>query len=397
MKTKIKDTAFLETGAFLLSKFGNEVCGDTIMTRRIKEENRYVAVLSDGLGSGIRANVLSSLTASMALNFTLRHEPVRRTAETIMQTLPVDNRRNISYSTFTIIDIDFSGEAVIVEYDNPRLMIIRDNEAYYPNREPFFVQGTGGEKKLWQSAWVLKPDDRLILVSDGVIQSGIGGQLTPFGWEEDGFKGYVLALLENQPDISARDLAKKIVLRSKANDHLEPKDDISAMVFYYRQPRRMLICSGPPYDNGRDSQLASSVSDFQGIKVICGGTTAQIISRELNRPVSVTLSSPQPGVPPQASMAGVDLITEGILTLGKLGETLESGAFDEIPAHSPVALMSKYILDSDIIEFIVGTRINQAHQDPALPVELEIRRNIIKRIARILEEKYLKEVVIHYL
>ncbi|HML83856.1 MAG TPA: stage II sporulation protein E, partial [Bacteroidales bacterium] len=89
MKTKAKDSAFLETGAFLISKFGNEVCGDTILTRRIKEENRYVAVLSDGLGSGIRANVLSSLTASMALNFTLRHEPVRRTAETIMQTLPI--------------------------------------------------------------------------------------------------------------------------------------------------------------------------------------------------------------------------------------------------------------------------------------------------------------------
>ena len=49
------------------------------------------------------------------------------------------------------------------------------------------------------------------------------------------------------------------------------------------------------------------------------------------------------------------------------------------------------LLNSDIIHFLVGTRINEAHQDPNVPVELDLRRNIIRKIASLLETRYLKE------
>ncbi|PKP23394.1 MAG: stage II sporulation protein E, partial [Bacteroidetes bacterium HGW-Bacteroidetes-22] len=175
--------AFLETGWSQLSKAGNQVCGDTILTRRIQSENRYVAVLSDGLGSGIRASVLSTMTAGMALNFTLCHEPVKRTAETIMRTLPVDSKRNISYSTFTILDVDCQGDMSIVEYDNPPLFLIRNLEIIFPQREDVAAEGPAGFKTMHLSQLSLQPGDRIVVVSDGVVQSGIGGAVTPFGWE----------------------------------------------------------------------------------------------------------------------------------------------------------------------------------------------------------------------
>lgn len=391
------NNAFLETGWSQLSKAGNQVCGDTILTRRIQSENRYVAVLSDGLGSGIRASVLSTMTAGMALNFTLNHEPVKRTAETIMRTLPVDSKRNISYSTFTILDVDCQGDMNIVEYDNPPLFLIRNHKIIFPQREDVAAEGPAGFKTMHLSQLSLQPGDRIIVVSDGVVQSGIGGPVTPFGWEIGGLTNYVQALLVTTPDISARDLAARISSHSLANDHMISADDISSLVFYYREPRRLLICSGPPYDNARDTYLASRVDSFAGKKIICGGTTAQILSRELNRDIDVDLTTPMFGVPPESRMDGIDMITEGILTLGKLAEALASGSFDSLAIESPIARIIKLVMDSDIIELLTGTRINQAHQDPALPMELEIRRNVVKRIARILEEKYMKEVKVSYI
>lgn len=393
----VNGTAFLETGWSQLSKAGNQVCGDTILTRRVKAENRHVAVLSDGLGSGIRASVLSTMTAGMALHFTISNEPVIRTAETIMRTLPIDPRRNISYATFTIVDVDCEGEMTVLEYDNPRLFIVRQNQLLMPQRDQLLAEGPGGLKTMHHSRTTLQPGDHVVVVSDGVVQSGMGGAATPFGWELEGLTNYVTGSLQKYPDLSARDLAARIVNHSRANDQMEPTDDISALVFFFRQPRKLLICSGPPYDNGRDSQLAALVNLFEGKKIICGGTTAQIIARELKRNIEVELRAPMFGVPPEATMQGIDMITEGILTLGKLAEVLANGSWETLDKQNPVARMARMILDSDIIELLTGTRINQAHQDPALPMELEIRRNVIKKIANLLEEKYMKEVVVKYM
>jgi hypothetical protein len=93
-------------------------------------------------------------------------------------------------------------------------------------------------------------------------------------------------------------------------------------------------------------------------------------------------------------MEGVDLITEGILTLTEAKKILESQR--GLREANPAAELARLLLDNDVINFVVGTRINEAHQDPTLPVEIEIRRNIVKAMATVLEEKHLKEVSIRY-
>ena len=90
------------------------------------------------------------------------------------------------------------------------------------------------------------------------------------------------------------------------------------------------------------------------------------------------------------------MVTEGIITLGGVAELLESGAKTETLNQNAVTKMVDLFLDSDRIKFVVGTKINEAHQDPNMPVELEIRRNIVKKIASLLQDKYLKEVHIQY-
>jgi len=178
----------------------------------------------------------------------------------------------------------------------------------------------------------------------------------------------------------------------------KPKDDISCGVVYFREPRDMLVLTGPPVHPESDTEIAGIFASFSGKKVVSGGTTANIISREMKREVKVNMKSYDNTMPPWSDMEGADMVTEGIITLGAVSQMLEQHV--EIDAYSEkqnaATRMMDMFLDSDRITFIVGTKINEAHQDPTMPVELEIRRNVIKRIASLLKEKYRKEIQIRY-
>lgn len=383
---------FIEIGHKSIQKYKQNVCGDVFMSRKLPDEGRTIAVLSDGLGSGIKANILATMTASMALNFTRANQPVEVCAESIRNTLPMDETRKINYSTFTITDIEFDGETTILEYGNSQFLLFRNGEGL---KEDSIEQNIQTEITVSRFKAIL--EDRIILFSDGVSQSGMGRADMPFGWDPEDFHDYVSLVLRENPGISAQDLAEQIVNRSLTNDILTAKDDITCAVIYFRKPRNLLICTGPPYKKERDKTMASAVATFDGEKLICGGTTAQIIARELNREIEVDLFGGGEGIPPSAAMEGVDLVTEGILTVGKVAEWLEHKELSEIPLNNPAGKVIQLLLAHDKIHFLVGTRINEAHQDPALPMELEIRRNVIKKVARLLQEKYLKEIHIQFI
>jgi hypothetical protein len=396
-----KEKFFIEVGSYQNNKFNNIVCGDCALLRKCIGENRNIAVLSDGLGSGVKANVLSTMTASMAMNFRVRHEPILRTIKAIMDTLPVDSVRNISYSTFTIIDVDSDGEAKIVEFDNPPLLLVRDNKVTRIETDDTIIKRKAegdrqDERLIKMSNLTLKKEDRLICFSDGVSQSGIGNRDMPFGWE-DGIDEFIEELVKKNPKISARELSMRIVKQAELNDILKPKDDTSCVVLYVREPRRLLICTGPPFSENKDKYLAEIVSHYKGKKIVCGGTTSQILSRELKREITVNIDDIAAGLPPSSQMEGIDLMTEGIITLGALSELLRKGMNNNLTGEGPAWEIYRMILDADIIDLVVGTKINVAHQDPSLPVELEIRRNVVKNIAVLLEERFMKEVRLKFI
>jgi hypothetical protein len=377
---------------------GERICGDVFLNRYIKEEDRVITVLSDGMGHGVKANILATLTSTMAINFTREHKDVDRIAEIIMNTLPVCSERKISYSTFTIIDIESSGRTSILEYDNPATIILRGRQVIDPDWKKIKLEkGKHAGKVLSSCVFYPAKEDRIISISDGVAQSGMGSDSYPFGWERDNVSAYASMLVSGENSISAGVLAGKIVTMAHKNDGYRARDDISCSVVYFRDPRKLLLCTGPPYEKEKDPELAARVKDFNGKVILCGGTTADIIARELNRSIVDELIFEDPDLPPESFMQGTDLVTEGILTLQKVNEIIKTYNNSVRLGKGPADKIVKLIMESDEINFIIGTRINIAHQDPNLPVDLEIRRTVVKRIARLLEERWLKKVTLEYI
>ena len=308
--------------------------------------------------------------------------------------LPVCQVRKISYSTFSAIEVDDEGNAKIVEEGNPQFIWIRNNEVMEPESKSI-PSKTFKNRCLKVYKIKLKLGDRLIFCSDGVTQSGLGGGRLKLGLRREGLIVLLQDKLKEHPDISSTELSQYIVnqARNIETDRL-PKDDVSACVLYFREPREALIFTGPPFHQEKDKEYALMFNNFKGKKAIAGGTTANLISRELNKPITMDTTISIGKLPACSYMDGVDLVTEGILTLTKTLEYLEANTPD---IDNAAGKLVKFLLDSDCIYFMVGAKLNQAHYDPALPIEIEIRKNIIKKMAKVLEEKYFKKVNIQYM
>lgn len=383
---------FIEVAYYNRCKYGNRIAGDVFVSHRREEDDHTVCVLADGLGSGVKAGVLATLTATMAMKFVSSDMDIKQAAEIITSTLPVCSVRKIGYSTFTIADIRPDGVVHMIEYDNPKFVLIRGNRLVELDKtEIKFNSKSNVPGRLYYSTFKAQENEKLIIVSDGVTQAGMGGHNTPLGWGDDALKNYVLEVCKEEKDISARKLCRKVVDQAVMIDNSRCHDDTTCAVINFRKPRRTLVVTGPPFDQELDRQLVETLEKYKGRKLICGGTTANIVARELNREIDVDLSLMSDDVPPASRMKGIDLVTEGTITLNKALRLLEKDDFFESSRPDAAEQLARYLLDSDIIDFMVGTRINNAHQNPNLPVELDIRRNLIRQLVKVLKIKYMKQ------
>lgn len=373
------------------------VCGDVFLSSRIKEEGRTIVILSDGLGHGIKANLLATLTATLAIHFVQEHKSVQKIAETIIDTLPIDADKQLNYSTFTIVDIEPEGEITILEYENPKTLIFRGARKIEPTWNCVILEGEQNVgKEVLTATYKASKEDRIVFCSDGVVQSGLGNDRYLLGWGLDNLEEFIHNSISDEHDISASKLASKVIDRANQNDDFHPKDDISCAVIYFRDPRKIMLCTGPPLHQEDDHVFSDELSAFQGPKIICGATTADVISREWKRDIVDSTEFIDPDLPPVSYMEGVEIITEGILTLSKVHELLKKHPANHFFGKGPAGQIIKLLLDSDEIQFLVGTSINPAHWDPSFPPDLEWRRTIVHRIARVLEEKFLKEVSMRF-
>jgi hypothetical protein len=389
-------STFVELEYWQDVKTGEEACGDDYKTLELENEARLISVMSDGLGSGIKASLLSHMTTSMALNFISKNMEIVKSAEIIMDSLPVCDERKISYATFTAIDILNNDRVRIIEMDNPRFIHLRGNDAV-EHTSSIVASSNWPDRKLMLTDLRAMPEDRIIFFSDGVSQAGLGHRPHKFGWRREGCLEFVRECVANNRAISSRDLSRAIVNRARSmNPGNRCIDDITCGVVYFRVPRRLRLLTGPPFKQEHDREYAGLLKDFNGKSIICGGTTAQIISRELGREIKTCLFMKNKGLPPISEMDGVNLVTEGILTLTETARCLEHDVPMTEMAPS-VRTMLNLLIESDIIEFIVGTKVNEAHQDPSLPVDLEIRRNIVKKLMHYLERRFRKKTSVKYI
>lgn len=389
----------VEIGNFQYNHESEKICGDVFLSKRIPDENRVLCVLSDGMGHGVRANVLATLTATISLNFSLSHKEAGAIAGILMKALPTDSELGLSYATYTIVDVSMSNERVsILEYDNPQTIILRGNRIYEPEWKHVKYEGDMSDKRshdLKQCAFVPQIEDRIIFCSDGVTQSGIEKGVG-MGWGRNSLISFVREQIESAPTISAVDLAERVVKHASANDLHAPKDDMTCGVIYFRKPRQTLLCTGPPFNMEHDNEFAMILKNFEGKKIVSGATTSEIVSRELRRKI-VDENITDPSLPPSSKMEGVDLVTEGVLTLSKVIHLLNNANSLKQLGKGPADRIVNILLDSDEIYILVGTKINESHHDPTLPVEIEIRKNLIKRLTHTLSEKYMKVVIIKYM
>lgn len=387
---------FIDVAYNSLKKKDEELCGDRVDIVRL--EDSTIIVMADGLGSGVKANILASLTTKIASTMLKEGADIYETVDTIVNTLPVCKVRNIAYCTFTLMKIYNDGRAYIAEYDNPPFFLIRSNKGTYMEKK----ESTINEKKVVESQFILQEDDVITVVSDGCIHAGIGNILN-LGWSWDSVQNYLIRNTKCRR--SAKNISKDLIQVCWDLYGGKPGDDTTAVCVKARKPEVIDLFTGPPKDERNDSYVIKEFMKGPGKKIICGGTTSNIASRELGRILKVNLDFFDKDVPPMATMDGIDLITEGVLTLSKAIEKLNNYEADfssqecsqDLEGLDGASRLVKMLIeDCTHFNLWVGKAINPAHQSPNSPIDLSIKLKLVDQLVEYMK-KLGKYVNINYI
>lgn len=378
-----------------LNKHHEELCGDKVEILKTKDSN--IMILADGMGSGVKANILATLTSKILGTMFLNGAGIDDCVETIAKTLPVCQVRQVAYSTFSILQIFKDGEAYLVEFDNPSCVFIRNGSLLpVPYKERIIEN-----KVIREYRFQVLFHDCFILMSDGVIHAGVG-QLLNFGWTWKNMADYALTVTKET--LSASRLAT--MLTKACNDlYMQvPGDDTTVAVARIVDTKTVNLFTGPPSDKGDDAYLIHEFMKEQAKKVICGGTSAIIASKILKEPIKTSLNYTDPALPPVAWIKGIDLVTEGVLTLTRalvlmkhyVEGNIDEVFFEELDKDNGGSKVAKLIIeDCTVLNLFVGKAINEAHQNPGLPFDLSIRMHLVEQIKDTVL-KMGKEVTIKY-
>lgn len=383
---------FIETSWKSLNHYGEELCGDKVET--IVGDDGVLLVLSDGLGSGVKANILASLTSKIIASMVSAGAKLTDVVETIVSTLPVDRERNVAYSTFSLVQISRDGSAYMVEFDNPTMVILRDGKRVFI---PWENQQLSG-KEIHVAHMQLRLDDKVVLFSDGVIHAGVGRALN-MGWQHEN----VVQFLEetSRPEDKSSDIQHRLLEQCYRYYEGQCGDDTTVAVMRVCQPRPCCVMVGPPVHKEDDIDVVEDLLSTQGMKVVCGGTTSQIVGKYLGEDMTIDMEYISPEVPPIGHMKGIDLVTEGVVTLGRALEILENYSETMDPAvltekkDGAHLLCEAFIQQCTSVRFIVGRALNPAHQNPDMPISLSIKLRLVKDIADCLR-KLGKPVTLRY-
>ena len=368
-----------------VNHYGEELCGDHVDIVE-QDENSTVIVLADGLGSGVKASILSTLTSKIISTMMAEGLPLEECVSTIAATLPVCSVRGVAYSTFTIIHLKNNDIAEVIQYDNPQVIIIRDEENYdYPKTE----MNIGG-KKIFKSVIKLRENDIFVAMSDGCPHAGIGMSYN-FGWKRED----IISFMETLAPVgyTAKTLSTILVDECFKLYGGKPGDDATACVVRIRKREPMNILFGPPSNRDDANRMMSLFFSKEGKHIICGGTTSSIAAKYLNKPIKASLNFEKADVPPIAEIEGVDLVTEGVITVNKVLEYAKDylGENEHYEHWSlkrdGASLISRLLFEEATdINFYVGRAINPAHQNPDLPINFSIKMNLVEELSSCLKK-----------
>lgn len=364
---------------------GEQLCGDHIDIVE-QDENSTVIVLADGLGSGVKASILSTLTSKIISTMMAAGMNLEECVSTIAATLPICSVRGVAYSTFTIIHLIENETVEIIQYDNPCVIFLRNDEIYDYTKNELNICG----KKVHKSVVKLQEGDILIAMSDGCPHAGIGIAYN-FGWKWEDIADYMKTI--SLAGYTAKTLATMLVDQCNKEYGFHPGDDATACVVKIRKREPMNILFGPPRNRDDCDRMMSLFFSKEGKHIICGGTTSSIAAKYLGKPLRASLTFERSDVPPIAELEGVDLVTEGVITINKVieyakdvldkNELYEQWSFN----HDGASLICRMLFEEATdINFYVGRAVNPAHQNPELPITFNIKMNLVEELSACLKQ-----------
>lgn len=368
-----------------INHYGEQLCGDHVDIIE-QDENSTVIVLADGLGSGVKASILSTLTSKIISTMMAEGLSVEECVSTIAATLPVCSVRGVAYSTFTIVRLINNSVAELIQYDNPHIIFIRNGEVFdYPKTEMNIVS-----KKIYKSVIRLQEGDIFVAMSDGCPHAGIGISYN-FGWKREDIADYVRDM--SLGGFTAKTLSTLLIDEVDKLYGNRPGDDATACVVKIRKRVPMNILFGPPSNRDDCDRMMSLFFSKEGKHIICGGTTSSIAAKWLRKPLKAKLDFERSDIPPIAELEGVDLVTEGVITVNKVleyandylkdNETYEQWGYSKDGASLISHLLFEEATD---INFYVGRAVNPAHQNPDLPINFNIKMNLVKELSKALKQ-----------
>lgn len=387
---------FIDASYNSLKKYNEELCGDCIQQANLKDSKIFV--LADGLGSGVKANILSTLTSKIALTMLREGSTLEETIDTIVHTLPVCQQRHLAYSTFTLIKIFRDGDAYAAEFDNPSIFLHK-NGRDIPIEKTLKVIG---DKNIYESRFKMDKDTMLVAVSDGVVHAGVGHSLD-LGWEWKNVNNYLRDM--SSEDTSTKEVVKNILDSCSALYDNEPGDDTSVLAVKIKEQQVINLIVGPPRDKKNDNAILKEVLSSGEKTVICGGTTAQISARIMGRDMEFDMETMTMDIPPIAHIDGIELVTEGIITLSKAIDIMREYVKPDynpkidkkLNEKNAAAILAKLLIeDCDSVKIFQGMAINPAHQDLRFKMDFTYKINQMRELILLLE-KLGKDVELTYI
>ncbi len=387
---------FIDASYNSLIKHNEELCGDCI--QQVNLDDCKIFVLADGLGSGVKANILSTLTSKIAITMLREGSTLEETIDTIVHTLPVCKQRHLAYSTFTLIKIFKDGDAYAAEFDNPSIFLHRKGKDI-PIEKTLKVIG---DKNIYESRFKMDKDTILVAVSDGVVHAGVGHSLD-LGWEWVNVNEYLRNMSER--DVSTKEVVKNVLDNCSELYEDEPGDDTSVLAIKIKEQQVVNMFFGPPRDRRNDTEIFEKVLRSGAKSIVCGGTTAQIAARVLDESIDFDMETMTMDIPPIAKIEGIELVTEGVITLSKAIDILREYVKPDynprienrLHENNGASMLARILIEEcDGVKIYQGTAVNPAHQDLTFKMDFTYKINQMNELTLLLE-KMGKDVEVVYI
>lgn len=383
-----------DVGYLSINKYGEQLCGDHVETAE-GDDHSMVIVLADGLGSGVKANILSTLTAKIISTMLANHMSIEDCVTTVASTLPVCEKRGIAYSTFTIIHVLDNKTAEVIQYDNPHVILLREGK----NCDYNMISMQIGDKNIYQSKIDLLPGDVLVAMSDGAVYAGVGKTFN-FGWQRKNIIDFLEVMYENS--YSPKMVSTILLEQCSQLYGGAPGDDTTIAAVKIRKRERINLLIGPPSEVKDLNTMMSLFFEKEGKHIVCGGTTSSLVANYLGKEIETALEYQDSEIPPTAKIEGIDLVTEGVITINRVlyyaKNYLDDNTFylQWCYRNDAASLIAKLLFEEATdINFIVGRAINPAHQNPNLPISFSIKMRLIDELSDCLR-KMGKQINVSY-